>query len=289
MKKFKYKSLLIMAFSTLILWNCSDDDKLPVDFDELEVSGGAFATELSTDGLTNINKLDPAASTFAKNYQLVSTKGGTDISKVDVYVNFTGITTNADEALITTITSDSFTAGDEYPEVSIPFDGASILSTLGILPSDIEGGDTFNFRLALTTPDGTFTDVSANFDNQSADHRFSSTIVCELPEVPAGDWMVELGDSFGDGWQTTSATGGPGITVTLNDGTQQEANLATGSAGSAIITIPAGTTSAEWFFPGDFFGEISFTITAPSGNIVASFATGTAAAGPIALNLCNEI
>ncbi len=288
-----------MVFSAALMWNCSDDDKLPVDFDELEVSGGAFATELSTDGSTNINKLDPSASTFSKSYQLVSTNGGTDISRVDVYVSFTGMTTTANEALFTTITSDSFTAGSDYPEVTISFDGASILSTLGVSPSDLEGGDTFNYRLALTTPDGTFTDVSANFDNQSADHKFVSTVICELPEVPAGDWVVDMSDSFGDGWQTTTASGGPGITITLNNGTVFEVGLCTRyeandypctpneSSGTATVTIPSGITSAEWFFPGDFYGEISFTITAPSGNVVASYPVESPA-GPIALNLCNE-
>ncbi|MDH7444777.1 hypothetical protein [Aquimarina sp. 2201CG14-23] len=299
MKNFKYKSLLIMAFSALVMWNCSDDDKLPVDFDELQVSGGAFATEIGSEGLTNINKLDPGTSTFSKSYQLITPNGGTDISRIDVYVSYTGLNASADEALLTTINSDSFTNTGEYPEVLVSINGADILSALGVSPTVLEGGDTFDFRLAVTNPNGTFTDVSANFDNQSADHTFAATVVCELPEVPAGDWIVQMGDSYGDGWQTTSGNGGPGITITLNDGTVLEVGLCTpyeansfpcvneSSAGSDTVTIPPGTTSAEWFFPGDFWGEISFTIQAPSGNVVASYTPGSPA-GPIPLNLCNE-
>ena len=59
------------------------------------------------------------------------------------------------------------------------------------------------------------------------------------------------------------------------------------SSGSDTITIPAGITSAEWNFPGDFWGEISFKIYAPSGNLVADYSAGSPA-GSIALNLCNE-
>ena len=297
MKKIKF--ILIATTFAVSLWSCSDDDKLPVDFDELEVSGGAFATEISSEGSTDINKLDPGASAFSKTYELVSPKGGTDITKVELYVSFTGENTTAPEALLATVNSSNFVNGDSYPQVTIQVNGADILAALGVPSSQLEGGDTFNYRIAVTNADGTFSDVSANFDNQSADHTFNSTVICELEEVPAGVWTIEMQDSYGDGWQTTTANGGPGITVTLNDGTVFEVGLCTPyesnsyncinepSEGVDTITIPPGTTSASWFFPGDNWGEISFTIKAPSGNTVASYATGSPA-GPIALNLCNE-
>jgi len=297
------KNFFKFLFSALIVLNfgCSDDDELPVDFDDLSVSGVPFASETTNGVITSINKLDPANSSFTKTYQLISTAGGTDITKLEVFVSLSrGSQELVSENLLKTYTLSDFTTGAGYPEVNVTITGLDILSALNIPASNLEGGDVFNYRLALTNSNGTFSDVSANFDNQSADHKFSSTVICVLSEVPAGVWTIDMADSYGDGWQpTTSGGGGPGITVTLSNGTVFEIGLCTpyeppgyscvsaASSGTDTITIPAGITSADWQFNGDFWGEMSFNIFAPSGNLVASGSPGTAA-GPIALNLCNE-
>lgn len=300
MKNKFLKTILAVSAVCIAFYSCKDDDTLPVDFDDLINTGVPFAAELATNGSTNVNKLDPSSSSFSKDYQIISPSGGTDVTKVDVYVGLAGQNLTTEEALLATIESSSFTSSDGgYPEVNIAYDGASIIAALGIDPSALEGGDKFNYRLALTNPQGTFSDVSSNFDNQSADHTFASTVVCDSPTLPAGDWTIDMQDSYGDGWQpTTSGGGGPGITVTLSDGTVFEIGLCTpyedpgyactagSSQGSTTITIPAGV-SGDWVFNGDFWGEMSFQITGPSGSTVAT-ATAGSSAGPIALNLCNE-
>lgn len=299
MKNKLLKSFLVLGAMVVALSSCSDDETLPVQFDELIVSGGPFATEITTNGSTNVNKLDPGSSSFSKDYQLISPAGGTDITKVEVYVSLVGQNLNAAEALLLTADASSFTspADGGYPEVNITIDGASIISALGIDSTNLEGGDNFNYRLALTNASGTFSDVSSNFANQSADHTFSSTVVCIAPPPP-GVWTIDMADSYGDGWQTIGNSSAP-ITITLDDGTVFEVGLCTpyeantfacineASAGTDTITIPVGTVSADWFFPGDNYGEISFEIYAPSGNLVAAYTAGSSA-GPIALNLCNE-
>lgn len=112
-----------------------------------------------------------------------------------------------------------------------------------------------------------------------------------------GDYAVDLHDSYGDGWQTTTSGGGPGITATLDDGTVFEFGLCTpyqasGFAcidedhnGSTTVSIPPTATSVDWYFPGDFWGEISFEIYLPGGGLAASATAGTPA-GPIAVNYC---
>ncbi|MGH1383261.1 hypothetical protein [Kordia sp.] len=301
MKNKFLKTIVALSAICLAFYSCKDDDTLPVDFDDLINTGVPFATEITTNGSTNVNKLDPSSSSFSKDYQLISPAGGTDISKVDVYVSIAGQNVTAPEALLSTVDASSFTASATggYPEVNISYDGASIIAALGINAADLEGGDTFDYRLALTNPQGTFSDVSANFDNQSADHTFSSTVVCDSPTLPAGDWVIDMQDSYGDGWQpTTGNGGGAGITVTLSNGTVFELGLCTPyeapgypcttglSAGSTTITIPAGV-SGDWTFNGDFWGEMSFQVYGPSGSTVATGTAGSGA-GPIALNLCNE-
>ena len=280
---------------------CSDDDTLPVNFDELIVSGGPFATDLTPSVVTDINKLDPAGSSFSKTFQLVSPDGGTDVTKIDMFVtHIRGVDTINPEAFLKTFDSAGFTMGDQYPEALVDVVGSEIISALNITDLDvIEGGDTFNYRLEITNDEGTFGDVSANFDNQSADHTFSSTVICALPALPTGTWTVNMADSYGDGWQpVTSSGGGPGIVVTLSNGTVFEIGLCTpyedpgydctagDSSGTATFEVPADVTG-DFEFRGDFWGEMSFQIISPSGNTVAAGTPGTAA-GPIALNLCNE-
>jgi hypothetical protein len=294
LKTFFMSVLLSVGFA-----GCSDDDKLPVDFDDLNVTGQPFASEIDSEGLTNINKLDPASSEFSKAYRLFSIDNGNDVTSIDVFVSFNGMTTSAAEALLYTIPSSSFETSGTNPELQVVYNGAEILAALSLPQTALEGGDTFSYRLALTNNQGTWSDVSANFDNQSADHTFASSVVCIAPP-PAGTWTIDMADSYGDGWQPlTGDGGGAGVTITLDSGEVIELGLCTpyedpgyncvdqSSSGSDTFEIPVGTVSADFVFNGDFWGEMSFQIYAPSGNLVASGASG-ASAGPIALNLCNE-
>ncbi len=298
MKNIFIRYMMVFALISFGLTSCEDDDTLPVDFEDLNASGGAFAAEVSTTGSTDINRNNPSESSFQKTYVLDSPQDGTEVSEVQIYVNYDG----SDEVLYQTIPASEFTIVDGQPQFTVNYNGAEILSALGLeggADGDLEGGAAFGYRLAIVTPRGTFTDVSPNFANQSADHTFSSTVVCLLPEVPAGEWTINMSDSFGDGWQTNDSSGGDGLTVTLSNGEVFEVGLCNPyvdvaydcvdnyDSGTATITIPEGVESAEWFFPGDFYGEISFDIIAPSGNTVASVGAG-AGAGVIALNLCNE-
>nr|WP_321237263.1 hypothetical protein [uncultured Psychroserpens sp.] len=299
MKNRILKTIFMSVLISVGITGCSDDDKLPVDFDDLTVTGQPFATEINSEGSTNINKLDPAASSFSKTYNLFSLDDGFDVSNLSVFVSFAGLTTTADEALLYSIDASTFNTSGTNPEVTINYNGADILAALSLPQSALEGGDVFNYRLAFTNEDGVFSDVSANFDNQSADHTFGSSVVCIAPP-PAGIWTIDMADSYGDGWQPlTGDGGGAGVIITLDSGAVIELGLCTpyedpgydcvdqSSSGSDTFEIPPGTESADFFFAGDFWGEMSFQIYAPSGNLVASGAAG-AAAGPIALNLCNE-
>ena len=144
------------------------------------------------------------------------------------------------------------------------------------------------------------TDVAGSNDIILSNDKLSLELFRECPPAPApGDWIVNMQDSYGDGWQTTTANGGPGITVTLSTGEVFEVGLCTPyeantyvctpelSSGSATITIPDGVETADWFFPGDNWGEISFQIIAPSGNTVASYDAGSPA-GPIVIDVCKQ-
>ncbi len=144
------------------------------------------------------------------------------------------------------------------------------------------------------------TDVAGSNDIVFSNESLTISLFRECPEAPTpGDWIVNMQDSYGDGWQSTTSNGGPGLMVTLSTGEVFEVGLCTPyeantyactpelSSGSATITIPDGVESAEWFFPGDFWGEMSFQIIAPSGNTVADFGPGTAA-GVFEIDYCGQ-
>lgn len=132
---------------------------------------------------------------------------------------------------------------------------------------------------------------------------YSEALVVTTNPIMSGDWVINMFDSYGDGWQTTTSNGGDGITINF-DGTIVEVGLcspyggAAGtflgsndcvsglSSGSATVNIPTGTQSLTWYFPGDFFSEISFDIYNPDGQLVGSVSSGTAA-GFVDVDLCD--
>lgn len=126
-------------------------------------------------------------------------------------------------------------------------------------------------------------------------------IVVEVVCNPqSGDYLVVMHDSYGDGWQTDDANGGSGITVDI-DGTIVEIGMCNpyvssnftcvegdGYDAETTVTIPSGTISASWNFPGDNYGEISFEIYAPDGSLAfASGGPGDTEKGQLPIVVCN--
>ncbi len=313
MKKVIYKHLsVLLAFG---LTACASDDKV-IDKIFNEVETGAFLRFVETSG-NSMNKADTSSSasvTFEFDGQDPSM-----MSSVDVGVSFTdndsedGVAESAGPVSLGTLSPSDFTTSDfGLPIASFEYTLAEALNALGLTADQINGGDIMTLELTVTLTDGRSFgpgtangNVSALGGFYSSPYAYNSLIVCDFPPTP-GVWTIDMVDVYGDGWQTTGSSGGDGITITLNDGTVFEVGLCSpyggaagsflgsgdctpndGSTGTATITIPVGATSAVWNFPGDFWGEIEFTITSPSGNVVGEFGTGTAA-GTLALNLCNE-
>jgi len=116
----------------------------------------------------------------------------------------------------------------------------------------------------------------------------------------AGVWKIQMRDDYGDGWQTDNADGGSGIKVNI-DGTIVEFGMCNpyissnyacvtgnGSYAETTVTIPVGTISASWNFPGDYWGEISFKIYAPNGTLAFdSGAPGETKKGQLPIVVCN--
>ncbi len=172
MKNTKYKSILLIVIIAILTWNCSDDDKLPIDFNDLELSGGAFASETNSTGNISLEITNPLKTNFTKTYTLMTPAPslGSDVKSVSFYLTLKRAGSKFDEVLYKIVNNSNSSTS---PKIEINFVGEDLLSSLKIAPADLIKGDEINVRLALTTPNGVFSSVSSNFDNQSADHTFT--------------------------------------------------------------------------------------------------------------------
>lgn len=135
------------------------------------------------------------------------------------------------------------------------------------------------------------------FNGQISDAK--NIVVQVVCNPKPGIYRVVMHDSYGDGWQTTNGDGGSGITVNI-DGKIVEIGMCNpyiassfacvtgnGYEAEATVTLPVGTISAIWNFPGDYWGEISFEIYAPGGTkVFASGASGELKKGQIPIVVC---
>lgn len=177
--------------------------------------------------------------------------------------------------------------------------------------SDLVAGDNIFFYPRFTMQNGTQLETlnsegEPNYHapdfNQIGGYKYFMAYPVVCGPKP-GDYRIVMHDAYGDGWQTDEANGGRGITVIL-DGVTQEVGMCTPYQASpydctpsadgfdadedAIITIPAGTEIAQWIFPGDQYGEISFEIYGPDNQLLLASGVGEAKAGPLTVVLCAD-
>lgn len=302
------KNTIILFSAAAITLSCDSSNKTIDDvFDEVTRGAVFRATTPALDIAAQSFNFNDPASTFEVAFEVEDHEEGALLADVDVYTTFTSAAdpaSSVSEVLVTTIPASAFTTNASgLPATTVVLSLGELATAAGLTQDDYTGGDSFAIRFALNLTDGrTFTNTNTASTVSGGSYfrspfRYSVPLVCPPVAPTSGTWTIDMQDSYGDGWQTDDGNGGSGLMVTLNDGTVFEVGLcspylasdfdctAGASSGSATIEIPAGTTSAEWTFPGDFYGEISFQIITPNGNVAADIGAG-APAGPVAINFC---
>lgn len=316
MKSFIQKNIgKAFAVLLVVFTACEDGNEVFDQIVDAEQRGAILRTiSVVSDELP----IGAADSFFGVDLEVQDQQNGGLLSALEVYIAFTDNTVDGgddksrSEVLAESIPPSDFTTGEfGLPRTSYEITLPEMLSALGLPGSDVDGSDVFSIRFELVLTDGrTF----SNDDNSgtitgsyfSSPFLYSATVVCPPKPPTPGVWTIEMQDSYGDGWQTTSSGGGSGLQLILEDGTILEVGLCSpygsavgtflesgnglcvennGSEGVGTITVPAGAGISEWFWPGDFWGEISFQIYTPNGNLVADIPTGTGA-GNLAINFC---
>ena len=134
-----------------------------------------------------------------------------------------------------------------------------VMSALGLSVSNLTGGDIVNFKVYFTDVTGVTT---------TSGGIFSSAIVC--PPV-AGTYIIEMEDSWGDGWQ------GGGINAILDGETTFITLLGDVSSGTATFEVPVGATALVWEYVDDTYNEeVTFRIYDPNGQLINSSSDPTA-------------
>ena len=285
MKK-QLNKIVLLLLSVIVISSCESDDKaIDQVFDG--VSYGAVLRKLEiTSGSYNLSDLNSAFSIIVEEQD---EEYGALLSEVDVYVSGGQSST---EALQQTVPASAFTIGDKgLPVTEITVTLGDALTALG-LGSNYDVGDVFTIRLSLKLTDGR--EISASSASGSlqgsyfaSPFLYNSAILC-TPKP--GDYVVDMQDSFGDGWQ------GDGIKVTFDGGPRDAEEVfidllsqyAPGgvpiSEGTETLNVPEGTDGFAWEYTGDSYpGEVSFQIYAPDGSLLGSFA-GIGAGGLTVLN-----
>ncbi len=225
--KFKYKYIMSILLVALTI-ACSDDDKLPVDFDELINSGLPFASRTDfesefkpIEGELFLKEADLEDYNISITFELNSPEDGANVNAIKIVGSFKDnnveivgndtIDVSKSNILLKEISSSQFsTSSNDLPEVTFTITGQELLQAFDYTAVDIKGLDVFTYRVILVTDEGEFTDVSSNFDNQSADHSFDAQVLCpsdfsaqftylstnlSTPEIdePDGGWPNQSG------------------------------------------------------------------------------------------------
>ncbi len=311
--KINYKVFAALLFTSLMFYSCDDGDAVVDDVVANTERGAILRTlQINSDELP----IGDDTGVFAVDLEVQSQENGTLVSAVDVYVSFLDADPSngpgdVAESLLTSIPSSDFGTGDRgLPTISFSATLGDLLGATGVSASEIDGSDQFRIRFEIVMVDGrtfSFAQNSGTLTGSyfSSPFLYTATVVCPPKAPTPGEWTINMTDSYGDGWQTDDDNGGSGITVTLDDGTVLEVGLCSpytsaegtflgsgdctpndGFSGTGTITIPVGTQSAEWYFPGDNYGEIGFEIVTPNGNVVGGY-TGVEA-GPITIDFCKD-
>ncbi|MEP0303126.1 MAG: hypothetical protein ABJD98_08355 [Maribacter dokdonensis] len=276
----------ILGVSTLLISSCDDGDKV-IDTVFDETTRGAVLRTIEADGI--FDRFD-TSTTYGFTFEEQDYEDGDLLEKVDLYISFEDNTeangdSTVDEILIETFLPADFTDGEfGLPRASYETTLANALSQLGLVEGDFDGGDAIQFRLILTLTDGrTFTNddstgtITGSFFN--APYFYAPIIKCIPPAPVAGEYTIEMEDSYGDGWN------GASIDVVI-DGVETSYTLDSGTAGSQTFTVPEGTAEFTLAFSsGDWDGEITYEIIAPTGELALSDGP-TPAVGVQTLNIC---
>lgn len=276
MRKFINKLLVTLGAGMLIAFTgCEDGDKVFDQIVDAEQRGAILRTIsiIEAEALYDVANQVISGGGFSIIVEEQDQEGGDLLSSLEVFVGFRdntagGTDNDRDEILVETIPAADFTRGEfGLPRTEYAITAAAMQQALGLSGDQIFGGDQFTIRFELVLTDGRRFSAADNTGTLTqsffrSPFLYTTNVVC-APSVPtAGDWIFDLQDSYGDGWN------GASLTVTI-DGTATEVLLDDGFDTQVIVNVPAGTQVISIVYnSGAWDSEVTFQVTSANGNTV---------------------
>lgn len=308
------KYTFIMILAGIFTMSCEDEELKEKNFPGWESGVNGFA-QFQEASPKNFTRGQPAQG-LDMDFRWISIDGTNEVVKIEYYVEFSESYINpqgdpavADHGKELVLTVDSPAGNRE--DISLSLDQNDLLPLFQGKTYDYDenestaetpvfnnpdkpnrggsspflDGDSFKLTWVLTTADGRVFDSwspSVCTELPGSNCELGWIVICasEIADPP-GDYTIVFNDSYGDGWNDAA------IRVVV-DGVATDYTLDAGSTGTTVVTVPPGTQTLTFeFVSGDWDSEVTFTITSPKGNVIASGGPSPTE-GELTLDLCKE-
>ena len=272
--KYIFKNLAILSV-LLVTYSCDKNpDNVIYDLDPDAIHGVVLRT-ISIDNFL-LNSSDPN-SAFMVTVEEQDDQDGALMESVDIYLTFRDFTpdngtTTVSRSFLKNLDASVFSTGPlGLPRASISVTFGEATAAMGLSSDDYAPGDIYVIEFSVNTTDGRVFDASSSSNVLTGVYfnspfKYNAPLTCS--PVP-GVYSVKMWDSYGDGWQTNDGNSGDGIQVTLNGTDILEVGMCSNYSTSywlsgtectdngdgygpvtGTVTIPVGTETASWNFPG---------------------------------------
>lgn len=220
------------------------------------------------------NYFEPASSVFSVTIEEHDEQNGDLMQDVQIFVSLNG---NGEVLLKTLVPSDFTTGPTGLPRHDLTVSLGEAISAMGLSSSQYSGGDAVIIRLQLNLTDGrsyTAKDAASSLTGSyfKSPYQYTQVIKCIPTQAVAGDYTINMIDSYGDGWNG-------GYVSVVVDGTEYKIGIpdywgdypalsaellwdgASFSSSTYTLTIPAGAAQMSFsWVKGDWDSEVSYTI-----------------------------
>lgn len=197
----KINKYILLSILGVIALSCSEEKLIDNVFSTVE--RGLVLRTVATPNPT-FDFLDTSAS-WRVTLEAQDEKGGKLLSEIKVYATFINDGTAAPEALVSTISASTFTAGPfGFPRGDVSLTLAETLTALGLQNGDYDSADSFNIRLVGVLSDGREYTNNANGTVTggsffSSPYAYSAQFFCPLDDSSDfdGNYLVTA-DAWAD-------------------------------------------------------------------------------------------
>jgi len=290
MNKLKY----ILGFMMVMtIESCTDFVEPAIPYTGFDT--GVFLRTISATSTLPFSTV-PTAS-FDLEVEAVDAENGGSVQTVDIFASRRRGAAVLPGAKVVTLQKADFTPNSEskYLRANVSITIVAAMAALGLTTADLAGGDFVEFRLVLTDSKGrTFSNNNLSSDIAGgvfyrSPFFYRVSLVCATQiEKPAGTWVFDMVDTYGDGWQggfISVQVGGVEVDRIFLLSQYDPGGVPVSSGSDTYTYVGPGQLSFVWDND-DYNSECEFTITSPSGNVIADVSSPTA--GPIKLDLCAE-